>query len=425
MRLPSLAAPAPAARRRLTPRRIGVRLTLLYGALFVVSGAVLLAITYLLVARSPAGGVLIGDPGGEPLPAPGDGAGGEAGAGTGTGPPGTHAPFVPGDIAGQLRAQASRQRREGLRQLLAHSVTALALMLVVSLVLGRLIAGRALRPLRAMTGAIQRVCARTLHERLAVEGPADELKVLADTVDGLLGRLEAALDAHRRFVANAAHELRTPLTLEHALLEESLIDRDATTESFRANFARLLAISEQQARLLDSLLTLAASQRGLDHREPLDLALVAERTLDAARPEIERRRLRADASIGPATTVGDPTLVQSLVTHLVDNAVRHNAPGGRVEIATRTRDGRAVVAVANTGPRVPPERVELLFEPFQRLSRTAGEGHGLGLAVVRAVATAHEAALGARVRSGGGLTVEVAFSAGPDGSHAAARRGGT
>ncbi|MFH8566330.1 sensor histidine kinase [Streptomyces sp. NPDC017988] len=406
MRLPSLAALAPAARRRLTPRRVGVRLTLLYGALFVVSGAVLLAITYLLVARSPVSGVLVGDAGSAPLPAPGGGIRVDEGL------PGAHAPSVPGDVTAQLREQATRQRRADLRQLLVQSGTALALMLAVSAVLGRLIAGRVLRPLRAMTGSIQRISVRNIHERLAVEGPADELKVLADTVDGLLGRLETALDAHRRFVANAAHELRTPLTLEHALLEESLIDGEATTESFRANFERLLAISEQQARLLESLLTLAGSQRGLDHREPLDLALVAEWVLHAARPEIERRNLRADSAIGPAATVGDPTLVQSLVTHLVDNAVRHNAPGGKVEIATRTRGGRAVVAVANTGPPVPPERVDLLFEPFQRLGRTAGGGHGLGLAIVHAIATAHEAAISARARTGGGLAVEVAFPSG-------------
>ncbi|MGV9882207.1 sensor histidine kinase [Streptomyces sp. NPDC003006] len=403
MRLPSLATPALAARRRLTPRRVGVRLTLLYGALFVFSGAVLLAITYLLVARSPIGGVILGGTGDGPFPAPGGGIRVDEGV------PGAHVPLSPGDVTGQLREQASRQRRAGLRQLLVQSGIALALMVVVSAGLGWLVASRALRPLRTMTGAIQRISARNIHERLAVQGPEDELKVLADTVDGLLGRLDAALDSHRRFVANAAHELRTPLTLEHALLEESLIDRDATTESFRANFERLLAISEQQARLLESLLTLSSSQRGLDHSEPLDLSLIAEWALHTARPEIERRGLRAEPVIGPADTVGDPALVQSLVTHLVDNAVRHNTPGGRLEIATRTRGGSAVVAVANTGTAVPPEQVERLFEPFQRLGRTVGEGHGLGLSIVHAIAVAHGAAISARARAGGGLAVEIAF----------------
>ncbi|WP_063756293.1 sensor histidine kinase [Streptomyces sp. NRRL S-920] len=408
MRLPSLAALAPATRRRLTPRRVGVRLTLLYGALFLASGAILLAITYLLVARSSGGDVLVGGADGELLTGPGDG--GPVDEGVSGGP----APVPPGELAGQLREQASRQRRANLRQLLVQSGIALALMVVVSAALGWLIAGRALRPLRTMTGAIRRISAHNIHERLAVRGPADELKVLADTVDGLLGRLDAALDSHRRFVANAAHELRTPLTLEHALLEESLIDREATAESFRANFERLLAISEQQARLLESLLTLSSSQRGLDHREPLDVSLIAEWVLHAARPEIERRGLRAEPVIGPAPAVGDPVLVQSLLAHLVDNAVRHNTPGGHLEIATRTRGGHAVVTVANSGPPVPPEQVERLFEPFQRLGRTAGEGHGLGLAIVHAVAVAHGADISARTRAGGGLAVEIAFPPPPD-----------
>ncbi|AZM56993.1 two-component sensor histidine kinase [Streptomyces sp. WAC 01529] len=407
MRLPSLATLAPAARRRLTPRRVGVRLTLLYGALFLVSGAILLAITYVLVARAPGGDLLVGGADGELRTAPG-------GTPVGDGVPGAQAPLAPGDLAEQLREQADRQRRAALRQLLVQSGIALALMVVVSAALGWLVAGRALRPLRTMTGTIRRISAHNIHERLAVRGPADELKVLADTVDGLLGRLDEALDSHRRFVANAAHELRTPLTLEHALLEESLIDREATTESFRANFERLLAISEQQARLLESLLTLSSSQHGLDHREPLDVSLIAEWVLHAARPEIERRELRAEPVIGPAAAVGDPVLVQSLLAHLVDNAVRHNTPGGHLEIATRTRGGRAVVTVANSGPPVPPEQVERLFEPFQRLGRTASEGHGLGLAIVHAVAVAHEAGISARARAGGGLAVEVAFPAPPD-----------
>jgi signal transduction histidine kinase len=270
-----------------------------------------------------------------------------------------------------------------------------------------------LRPLRTMTTTIQQISARNVNERLAVAGPADELKDLADTVDGLLGRLEAALDSHKRFVANAAHELRTPLTLEHALLEESLIDRDATVESYRSQFERLLTIRKQQGRLLESLLTLSTSERGLDHSEPLDLSEIARRALDIFGPEIDRRGLRLDTAIEPmggAATLGDSALVERLVANLLDNAMDYNVPEGLVSISTYVAAGRAVVRVENTGSEIPPEKVNPLFEPFQRLRRTAGDDHhGLGLSIVRAIATAHSAGLVARARRGGGLIVEAAF----------------
>ncbi|WP_344646353.1 sensor histidine kinase [Streptomyces durmitorensis] len=404
MRLPTSFALSPWIVRRLLPRRVRVRLTLLYGVLFVASGVVLLAITNLLVARTPANLVLVKNRGGEPVLAPG------ADGRLYLGYPESNSSVQLNDITQQLRDQALRQHEIEMDHLLVQSGIALAIMAVIAIVLGWVVAGRVLRPLRTMTGTIQRISARNMHERLAVVGPADELKDLADTVDGLLGRLETALDSHKRFVANAAHELRTPLTLEHALLEESLIDRDATRESFRSNFERLLDISKQQARLLESLLTLSSSERGLDHREPLDLAEITEEVVEASRPETRRRGLRIETAIGPAAASGDSALVQRLVANLVDNAMGYNTPGGHVEITTRTHAGRAVVAVANTGPEVPPEQVERLFEPFQRLGRTAGDGHhGLGLSIVRAIAVAHDAVIGAHARPGGGLVVEVSF----------------
>ncbi|WP_409055760.1 sensor histidine kinase [Streptomyces sp. SYP-A7185] len=404
MRLSTLFARSPALARRLLPRRVRVRLTLLYGVLFVGSGVVLLAITNLLVARSPANLVLVKNRGGEPVLEPG------ADGRLYLGYPESNSSVQLNDITQQLRDQALRQHEIEMDHLLVQSGIALAIMAVIAIGLGWVVAGRVLRPLRTMTGTIQRISARNMHERLAVVGPADELKDLADTVDGLLGRLETALDSHKRFVANAAHELRTPLTLEHALLEESLIDPGATRESFRSNFERLLEISKQQARLLESLLTLSSSERGLDHREPLDLAVIAEEVVEATRAETGRRGLRVETAIGPADTSGDSALVQRLVANLVDNATGYNTPGGRVEVTTRTDAGRAVVAVANTGPEVPPDQVERLFEPFQRLGRTAGDGHhGLGLSIVRAIATAHDALIAARARPGGGLVVEVSF----------------
>jgi signal transduction histidine kinase len=387
----------------LPPRTVRLRLTALYGALFTASGAVLLAITYLLVRSTPLDLVVIGN--GTP--------GQREALGTGRNlyPNGQVPPPLRG-LARQLRDQAAHQHAADLQQLLIQSGLALAIMAVISIALGWLVAGRVLRPLRTMTATTQEISARNLHQRLAIEGPRDELKDLADTVDGLLGRLETAFDAQRRFVANAAHELRTPLTLERALLEETLTDPGATLPSFRSTSERLLAISEQQGRLLEALLTLASSERGLDRRQPLDLSVLTRQVLRTWRPETDRLGLQPQASLAPAPTAGDPALVERLVANLLDNAVRYNVGGGRVEVATATSAERAVLSMANTGPVIPPAQVERLFEPFQRLGdRTAHDDghHGLGLSIVRAIAAAHDATLTASARPEGGLAVEVSF----------------
>lgn len=380
---------------RMAPSRVRMRLTLLYGLLFVSSGAGLLVVTYVLVSRRTGEFVLIKGRTGSPPPGVDD------------------LDFSSMEAsAEQARAESAARRAEQLHELMIQGSIALAIMAVISILLGWWMAGRVLRPLRTMTTSIQRISARNVHERLAVEGPKDELKDLADTVDGLLGRLESALDSHKRFVANAAHELRTPLTLEHALLEETLIDRDATLESFRATFDRLMSLSEQQARLLESLLTLASSERGLDRRESLDLALVTEQVLQAARPACVD--LKIESALASAPAIGDPALVERLVANLVDNAVCYNVPDGRIEVTTGIRGGQAVVRVVNTGPPVPPEQVERLFEPFQRLERTGSDGahHGLGLSIVRAIAAVHDATVSARALPEGGLFIEAAFPAG-------------
>jgi signal transduction histidine kinase len=289
---------------------------------------------------------------------------------------------------------------------------ALAIMAALSLAVGWVIAGRILHPVRTMTGRLRQISGRNVHERLAVEGPRDEFKDLADTADGLLDRLEAALDGHKRFVANAAHELRTPLTVEHALLEESLIDPDATVEAYRANFERLIAVSRQQSRLLESLLTLASSEHGRERVEPVDLAGLAEQAVRDRAAELDRHGLRIKTMLRPARLLGDPTLIGRLVANLCDNAVHYNVPGGVVEVATRLAGGQALLAVTNTGPVVPPAEVDRLFEPFQRMRRVADDTHhGLGLSIVRAIAVSHGAALTAHARSGGGLTVEISFPA--------------
>ncbi|MEU8118863.1 HAMP domain-containing sensor histidine kinase [Spirillospora sp. NPDC049024] len=374
------------------PRTVRMRLTVLYGALFAVSGAVLLAITFVLLRRNAVFKVRV---------------------------PCVDASMtdcksrlgLPPETADSVALWREQQQDTLTHGFLAQAGIALAIMLVVSLALGWFVAGRVLRPLRTMTTTVRHISARNVHERLALTGSRDELKDLADTVDGLLGRLEAALDAQKRFVANAAHELRTPLTLQRALVEETLTDRRPTLAAFQKTFERILAISDQQGRLLESLLTLATSERGLDGRVPVDLAALTEQVL-ADHPETPGGP-RLYARIAPAATAGDPALVERLVANLVDNAMRYNVPGGSVDVATGTRDGHAVISVSNTGPVVSPEQVARLLEPFQRLDRSArGDGHhGLGLSIVHAIVLAHGGTLSASPRRQGGLLLQAAFPA--------------
>ncbi|MFD4511651.1 sensor histidine kinase [Streptomyces sp. NPDC058457] len=390
----------------MTPRRVRVRLAALFGALFVASGAVLLSITYLLVGHSVRTLGFVHKPASGPQPRLNV----QSGPGSPT-PPGFDA------MTQQLQEQATRLHAAQMHNLLVQSGVAMAIMAVISVVLSWVLAGRVLRPMRAVTAGIRRISANNVHERLAVQGPADEIKDLADSVDGLLGRLETALESHKRFVTNAAHELRTPLTVERALLEESLLDSDATAASFRENFQRLLKISTQQAALLESLLTLAVSERGVERAEPLDLTEIVRSVLLTPQPDARRNEVRIENGT-PATTAapvsGDTVLLERLVANLVQNAAYYNVEGGHVDVAVAVRSeggpGRALLTVSNTGPEVPPDRVDQLFEPFQRLRRTAGDGHhGLGLSIVRAIATAHDATLAARARPGGGLIVEISF----------------
>lgn len=390
-----------------TPLRL--RLTLGYGVLSIASGAVLLLITYALMARSQRSEVrLVPDPM-DPMARP-------------------VSPDDPMYNQGpRIPIRVLQESQEGLYRMLLLAGLALAIMALLSIVLGWLIAGRVLRPVRTMTETLRQISARTLHERLGVTGSRTEIKDLADTIDGLLARLEVALDGHKRFVANAAHELRTPLTVEHALLEEPLIDPDVTLESFRSNFERLLAISEQRGRLLESLLTLSSSEHGRDHYQPLDLGLLTDQVLNSRDAEVQRLGLQVDAVIVRVRIIADPTLIERLVTNLLDNAIHHNTPGGWVEVGTRSEPDRAVLTIANSGPTVPAEQVERLIEPFQRMQRVADDGHhGLGLSIVQAIAAAHDGVLTVRSRRSGGLFVEVAFPAtGPVNGSAVAVRANT
>jgi signal transduction histidine kinase len=300
----------------------------------------------------------------------------------------------------------------GIPQPIAVQMLGVVVLAVVSFGLGWLIAGRLLRPLRAITATARDISATNLHRRLDLSGRHDEFGELGDTLDGLLERLEASFESQRHFVANASHELRTPLTAERTVLQVALADPDASAGTLRAACEEVLTLSRGQERLIEALLTLASGEQGIEHREPLDLAGIARKVVTAREQEAKRRDVRVEAALGPAAAAGDPSLAESLVANLVDNAVCHNVRGGWVEVATAMAAGRAVISVRNSGPVIPPAEVGRLFEPFQRLDRQRtrhGERHGLGLAIVQAIARAHGAALVARARPEGGLDVEACF----------------
>jgi signal transduction histidine kinase len=391
-------------RERLPERSVRLHLTLLYGGLFLASGAGLLAINYVLVrARYTSNffvvsGTKIGDPGvsiaGSDVQAP------------------VPSPFGGAITKQQLIAGAHNTSTAALHQLLLQSGVALGIMAVASIWLGWLVAGRALRPLRTITNAARDISASNLHRRLALEGPDDDVKQLANTFDDLLGRLEASFDAQRQFVANASHELRTPLTLERTLVEVALADPNATVDTLRETCERVLAAGEQQERLIEALLTLSRSQRGLDNHEPFDLASIAAEILETRCPEADDMGLQIEARFEPARTSGDPRLGERLVANLVDNAARHNIPGGRIELATATRGGKAVLTVVNTGQVIRPDDLDRLYQPFQRLDtdRNGDQGGlGLGLSIVHAIAIAHGATIACRAQPGGGLNIAVTF----------------
>jgi signal transduction histidine kinase len=389
---------------------VRLRLTVLFGALFLAAGAALLAITYGLVSHA-TNGIFVSST---------SGIGGGAGSAAG-GAPATLPAMDP------LQAQAVRiagtaKAAENDAQLL-YSGIALGIMAVVSMALGWFAAGRALRPLRRITAAAQRISATNLHERLAVREPDDDLRELADTIDGLFGRLDASFDAQRQFVANASHELRTPLARSRTMLEVALRDPGADAESLRATCRRVLVAGEEQERLLEALLTLARGQRGLDRRAPLDLAAIARDVLAARGTEIAASGLAMEVTLEPALLAGDRALTERGVANLIDNALRHNVPGGTVWVTVATVDGEARLTVANTGPVIPPGEVHRLLVPFERgaarpqrtrpQATVAGDGGlGLGLPIVQAIATAHGAVLTVTARpEGGGLAAELAFPA--------------
>jgi signal transduction histidine kinase len=307
---------------------------------------------------------------------------------------------------------AITQHDTDVRSLLFSSLFGLLVMAVLSVVFGWLLAGRLLRPLRTITSTARDISASNLSRRLSVGHRGDEFAELGETLNDLFARLEATFDSQRHFVANASHELRTPLSAERALLQVALADPDAPAAELRTAIAQAIALGQQQEQLIDALLTLASSERGIEQPEPFDLGRVAGPVLAARTGAAESGQIQLTATLDPAPAVGDPSLAESLVSNLVDNALRHNVAGGRVDIRTTQVAGQAVLSVRNTGPVVPAADVERLFQPFQRLAsgRTSrASGHGLGLAIVQSIAHAHQATLTARPRPGGGLDITVTF----------------
>jgi signal transduction histidine kinase len=369
-----------------------LRLTLMYAGVLVVCGALLLAASYGLVARS------IDSPS--------------------VAPPPPSSPQVQGPVTDESQLQISRQvsqqiEDDTLADLRLYYLLALVAMGMGSVALGWLLAGRALRPLHTIASTARGVGRDSLDRRVALDGPADELKDLADTIDTMLSRLDDAFANQQRFVANASHELRTPLAVIRAEVDVALADPDASADELRETAERVRRATDRSERLIESLLTLSRSEAQAAARpELVDLAAAVDLAVDGVESELRASGIALRTDLRRATAQGDRRLLERVVANLVENAVRHNVPGGWVEVETRLGGADARLRVENTGPVVPPSRVDELLEPFQRLSRGApGSGAGLGLSIVRSVVDAHGGKLEIAARPEGGLRVDVRLPA--------------
>jgi signal transduction histidine kinase len=391
-----------ASRRRpgLAPT-IRLRLTLMYGAVFLITGAALLTIGYLLVrnglrdhhqlttvakrlGRSPeSGDHLLGRALGLPPNSP------------------------------QLAVARAIQRQlinDDLHRLLLEYLGALLAVTMASIVTGYVLAGRALRPLRDITATARRVSSENLGERIALPGPSDELRELADTFDGMLARLDGAFASQRHFVANASHELRTPLAIMRTEVDVTLADPDATVEELRAMGEAVRETVDRSERLIAGLLMLARSEAAAGHGEPVDVAALAGDCITDLRVHAQEAQVEVRDDLEPAWTRGEPALIERMVANLIDNGIHHNESGGFLEVSTRVRDGRVQLRVSNGGPLIDPEDAAQLTEPFRRLDRSV-DGLGLGLSIVRSVVDAHGGSTAVTARPEGGLTVLVELPA--------------
>ncbi|MBS1843410.1 MAG: HAMP domain-containing histidine kinase [Actinobacteria bacterium] len=366
---------------------VRLRLTLLYSGLFLISGLVLLAITYVLFRDSTGVNVIV--------------------------PEGSRTQKTGPNVELEIRYHEAIQRStDALHQGLLRTVIVLAGMTLVSLALGWLVAGRVLRPLRVMTATTRQISERNLNERLALTGPRDELKELADTIDGLLARLETHVAEQRRFAANASHELRTPLAVTQSILDVARNDPDRDNGEL---VERLHAVNSRAIDLTQALLLLTRADQRSFEREPVDLSLMAEEATETLLPFAAERNIAIETAGGPAPTIGSEALLLQLATNLVQNAIVHNLPeSGTVWVTTGAGPQGATLVVENTGEELAPELVATLAEPFLRGServRTGQSGVGLGIAIVKSIAEAHDGTLTLAPREGGGLHVTVRLPA--------------
>ncbi|MGW8377249.1 HAMP domain-containing sensor histidine kinase [Streptomyces sp. ODS28] len=380
---------------------IRIRLTLLYGGMFLIAGMVLLTIIYLLAAQALHDG--------SQLPFRILSANAQL---TSDSCPGLSGQLSSQDFMQRLSRCTDIQRAIALDQLLRRSLLALLGLAVAAFAFGYVMAGRVLAPLGRITRTAQQVAGSDLHKRIELEGPDDELKELADTFDEMLDRLDRAFTAQQRFVGNASHELRTPLAINRTLLEVQLSDPEASPELQQLG-KTLLATNERSEQLVEGLLLLARSENELIDRKPVDLAEVAGQAVEQVRGEAQNQGVELRGVRQPSYLQGNGVLLERVALNLAQNAVRYNLrEDGWVSVTTEAQPGQAVLVVENTGPAVPAYEVDNLFEPFRRLrsDRTGSDkGVGLGLSIVRSVARAHGGAVSAEPREEGGLIVRVSL----------------
>jgi signal transduction histidine kinase len=383
---------------RVRTRTIRLRLTLIYTGVFLVSAIVLLTLGYLVVLHNlhrhhtlheelngigPGDHQLFGGPAGPPP-----------------------------DVRAALELGYKQASAAALHRLLFEYIAALVAMTAVSVALGWWMAGRVLSPLRAIAATARRVSGENLGERIALQGPEDELKELADTFDRMLTRLDAAFASQRHFVANASHELRTPLAIMRTEVDVALADPDADTAELRGMGEAVRETIDRSESLIAALLFLARSEGVRRVEEPVDLIEVAAGCVTDLHRGIDAAGITITTDLRPAVAQGDAALLERMLANLIENGIRHNQPGGELSVSMRTVDGMVEVVVANGGAVIDPARVEGLTEPFRRLSRTAG-GFGLGLSIVRTVVEVHGGSLELVAPVEGGLRVRVTLPAAP------------
>jgi signal transduction histidine kinase len=387
-RRPRIAGPSPTIR---------LRLTVLYGLVFLVTGAVLLTIGYILVHDNISGQHHYHEAVLRQL---------------GLAPPaGTGTPFGFGSNESHLFRDVQAQiTSDALHRLVIEYLLALGVMTMIAVGTGWWLAGRALRPLRDITATARRVSGENLGERIALSGPADELKELADTFDGMLGRLDSAFASQRHFVANASHELRTPLAIMRTEVDVALADDDASTAELRAMGEAVRETVDRCERLIESLLVLARSEAAAGREEAVDVAGLAADCITDLHARAEDAAVTINAQLEPAWTRGDPGLLERMIANLIDNGIRHNERGGRLDVRTETDHGAVRMVVANGGAVIDADEAQRLLEPFRRLHRSFG-GFGLGLSIVKSVVDAHHGTIEVIAPSEGGLELRITLPA--------------